>query len=100
MKKIAFAAILSASFALAACGSSDSANEAASPDNVEMPAEEAVGGIDAAATPAVDAAATETGTATDAASAAGTEAASTGATPAAAATGVPAGNGPPPPAKQ
>lgn len=98
MKKIAFAALVSASFALAACGSSDSANEAASPDNVEMPAEEAVGGVDAAATPAVDAAATETGTATDAAA---SDAASTGATPPAApATGVPAGDGPPPPAKK
>ena len=96
MKKIAFATLVSASFALAACGSSDSANEAASPDNVEMPAEEAVGGIDAAATPAADAAATETGTATDAA----IEAASTGATSAAPATGVPAGDGPPPPAKK
>lgn len=98
MKKIAFAALVSASFALAACGSSDSANEAASPDNVEMPAEEAVGGVDAAATPAVDAAATETATATDAAA---SDAASTGATPpAASATGVPAGDGPPPPAKK
>ncbi len=96
MKKIAFATLVSASFALAACGSSDSANEAASPDNVEMPAEEAVGGIDAAATPAADAAATETGTATDAA----IEAASTGASSAAPATGVPAGDGPPPPAKK
>lgn len=97
MKKIAFATLLSASFALAACGSSDSANEAASPDNVEMPAEEAVGGIDAAATPAADAAATETGAASDAA----TAATSAGATPAAAAaTGVPAGDGPPPPAKK
>lgn len=76
MKKIAFATLVSVSFALAACGSSDSANEAASPDNVEMPAEEAVGGVDAAATPAVDAAATETGTATDAASDAATAAAS------------------------
>ncbi len=97
MKKFAFATLLSASFALAACGSSDSANEAASPDNVEMPAEEAVGGIDAAATPAADAAATETGAASDAA----TAAASAGATPAAApATGVPAGEGSPPPAKK
>ena len=97
MKKIAFATLVSASFALAACGSSDSANEAASPDNVEMPAEEAVGGVDAAATPAVDAAATETGTASDAAS----DAASTGATAAASGTSVPAGDGaPPPPAKQ
>ena len=96
MKKIAFATLVSVSFALAACGSSDSANEAASPDNVEMPAEEAVGGVDAAATPAADAAATETGTATDTAS----DAASTGATPAASANSVPAGDGPPPPAKK
>ncbi len=97
MKKIAYATLVSASLALAACGSSDSANEAASPDNVEMPAEEAVGGVDAAATPAVDAEATETGTATEAAS----DAASTGATPPAApSTGVPAGDGPPPPAKK
>jgi uncharacterized protein YcfL len=96
MKKIAFATLVSASFVLAACGSSDSANEAASPDNVEMPAEEAVGGIDAAATPAVDAAATETGSADAAAS----DAATTGAT-GAPATGVPAGDGvPPPPVKQ
>lgn len=92
MKKIAFAALVSASFALAACGSSDSANEAASPDNVEMPAEEAVGGVDAAATPAVDAAATETGTATDAAA---SDAATAGATAAPA-----DGDGAPPPAKQ
>jgi len=92
MKKIAFAALVSASFALAACGSSDSANEAASPDNVEMPAEEAVGGVDAAATPAVDAAATETGTATDAVA---SDAATAGATAAPA-----AGDGAPPPAKQ
>lgn len=94
MKKIAFATLVSASIALAACGSSDSANEAASPDNVEMPAEEAVGGVDAAATPAVDPAATETG-------AVPTETASEGATAGATATSVPAGDGaPPPPAKQ
>ena len=94
MKKIAFATLVSAAFALAACGSSDSANEAASPDNVEMPAEEAVGGIDSAATPAAEAAATETGAASDAASDSATGAAS------APATGVPAGDGPPPPAKK
>ena len=91
------ALLLALCLALAACGSSDSANEAASPDNVEMPAEEAVGGVDAAATPAADAAATETGMASDAAA---TATASTGATPAASASGVPAGDGPPPPAKK
>ncbi|MFN5903877.1 MAG: hypothetical protein ACK439_13040, partial [Novosphingobium sp.] len=72
MKKIAFATLVSASIALSACGSSDSADEAASPDNVEMPAEEAVGGVDAAATPAVDPAATAT-TAPDAAASAPAE---------------------------
>lgn len=66
MKKIACVALVSASLALAACGSSDSANEAASPDNVEMPAEEAVSDLDPAATPATDAEATAT-TAPDAA---------------------------------
>ena len=60
MKKIACVALVSASLALAACGSSDSANEAASPDNVEMPAEEAVSDLDPAATPATDAEATAT----------------------------------------
>lgn len=62
MKKIAFATLVSAGLALAACGSADSANEAASPDNVEMPAEEAVADVDAAATPAADPAATATAT--------------------------------------
>lgn len=60
MKKIAFATLISAGLALAACGSADSANEAASPDNVEMPAEEAVADVDAAATPAADPAAAAT----------------------------------------
>lgn len=90
MKKIAFATLVSASIALAACGSSDSANEAASPDNVEMPAEEAVGGIDSAATPAADAAATEAAVPSESATGAAS----------APATGVPAGDGPPPPAKK
>lgn len=53
-----FAFAAAAAFALSACGSSDSANEAAQADNVEMPAEEAVGDLDPAATPAADAAAT------------------------------------------
>ncbi|MET0588678.1 MAG: hypothetical protein ABWZ75_09165 [Novosphingobium sp.] len=80
MKKIAYAAFASAAaLALTACGSSDSASEEAVAENVEMPAEEAVGGVDAtpvpeAATPAAtdaasDAAAT-TPAATDAATAA------------------------------
>jgi hypothetical protein len=76
MKKIAYAAFASAAaLALAACGNSDGANEEASAENVEMPAEEAVGGVDAtpvpeaATTPATDAAAA-TPAPTDTASAA------------------------------
>lgn len=69
MKKIAYAAFSAvAALALSACGSSDSAKEEAAPDNVEMPAEEAMGNVDAAAVPAVDASAS--GAATAAATAA------------------------------
>lgn len=50
---VAFATL--AALALAACGKSDSAKEEAQPENVEMPAEEAVGDIDA--TPVADASA-------------------------------------------
>ncbi len=67
MKKIAYATFTAiAVLALAACGSSDSANEEAAPDNVEMPAEEAMGNVDAA--PAVDASAIASDAATAAAS--------------------------------
>lgn len=66
MKKIAYAVFASAAaLALTACGSSDSASEEAVAENVEMPAEEAVGGVDAvpvpeaATPPATDAAATD-----------------------------------------
>lgn len=53
MKKFAvFAFAASAALALAACGSSESAKEEAQPDNVEMPAEEAV--PDSAGTPVAD----------------------------------------------
>jgi hypothetical protein len=56
MKKIALAAFASvAVLALAACGSSDKASEGAQAENVEMPAEEAMSGVDAGATPAADA---------------------------------------------
>lgn len=48
---LAFAA--SAALALAACGSADSAKEDVQADNVEIPAEETVGDIDA--TPVADA---------------------------------------------
>ena len=54
MKKLLAAAFVSsAALALAACGQSESAKEEAQADNVEMPAEEAVGDIDA--TPVADA---------------------------------------------
>lgn len=58
MKKLApFALASAAALVLAACGSSESAKEEAMADNVELPAEEALGDIDAAATPVADAAA-------------------------------------------
>ncbi len=64
MNRIAtFAFVAAAAMALAGCGKSDSANEAAQADNVEMPAEEAVNALDETATPAADA----SGMATDAA---------------------------------
>ena len=54
MKKLATAAFAAAvALTLAACGRSDSAKDGAQADNVEMPAEEAVGDIDA--TPVADA---------------------------------------------
>ena len=55
MTKLASLALAVTALALAGCGSSESAKEQAQPENVEMPAEEAVGDIDA--TPAADAAA-------------------------------------------
>lgn len=58
MKKLAsYVLVTAAAFVLAACGSSESAKEEAQADNVELPAEEAVGDIDAAATPVADSAA-------------------------------------------
>lgn len=74
MKKIAYAALASAAaLALTACGSSDKASESATAENVEMPAEEAMSGVDASAAPAADAAAAPgaeaSGAASDAAAA-------------------------------
>ncbi len=54
MKKIVAGAFFPAAFALSACSSSDSAKEQAQPDNVEMPAEEAVGDVAGGATPVAD----------------------------------------------
>lgn len=56
MKKFSALALLAtASFALVACGNSESAKEEAMADNVEMPAEEAI--PDDAGTPVADASA-------------------------------------------
>ena len=69
MKKFAYAAMASAAtLMLAACGSSDKASEGATAENVEMPAEEAMTGVDAGAVPASDAAAAPGAEATAAAS--------------------------------
>lgn len=52
MRTIAHALFTSAAaLALAACGSSDSASELAEPENVELPAEEAMSNVDAGAAP-------------------------------------------------
>jgi hypothetical protein len=53
MKRYFAPIILAASLALSACGGSKSAGDAGS-DSVEMPAEEAMSGLDAAATPMAD----------------------------------------------
>jgi hypothetical protein len=72
MKKIASAILAPAALlALAACGSSDSASEGATAENVEMPAEEAMTTVDPAAAPATDAAAAPGATEAAAAPAAG-----------------------------
>jgi hypothetical protein len=56
MKKFSLVTLASAAaLALTACGQSESAKEEAQADNVEMPAEEAVGDVDA--TPVADASA-------------------------------------------
>ena len=56
MKKYAALVFASAAaLALSACGKSDSAKEEGQPENVEMPAEEAMGNVDA--TPVADASA-------------------------------------------
>lgn len=69
MTRIAYAAMVSAAvLLLSACGSSDKASEGATAENVEMPAEEAMSGVDAGAAPASDAAAAPGGEASAAAS--------------------------------
>ena len=49
-----FALCGAAILALAGCGHSDKANEAASADNVEMPAEESMSGLPSSAVPQAD----------------------------------------------
>ena len=68
--------------ALAGCGHSDKANAPAAADNVEIPAEETMSGLDASAQPSPDPAATASDEATSAADAT---------------TEVASGNGAPPP---
>lgn len=60
MKKFAFAVTACAAvLALAGCGSSNDATEQASPDNVEIPAEEAVNTVEAQPAPDTGSTATE-----------------------------------------
>jgi hypothetical protein len=69
MKTIAYTALACAAvLSLAACGKSDKASEEATAENVEMPAEEAMSGVDATAAPASDAAAAPGAVASGAAS--------------------------------
>lgn len=75
MIKIAYPALASAALLLSACGSSDKASEGATPENVEMPAEEAMSGVDEGASPASDAAAAPSAEASAAASGAAAPAA-------------------------
>ena len=50
-KSLLLAVASAATLALAGCGSSDNANEQASPDNVEMPAEESMSTVPAGPLP-------------------------------------------------
>ena len=69
MKNIAcFTLACAAALSLAACGKSDKASEEATAENVEMPAEEAMSGVDATAAPASEAVAAPGAAATGAAS--------------------------------
>ena len=58
-KTVSFALAAAASLALSACGSSDNANEQATPDNVEMPAEETMSTVAAMPSPDKGESATE-----------------------------------------
>ncbi len=60
LKLLTIAACAAATLTLTACGHSDKANDAASADNVEMPAEETMSGLAASAVPQADPSATST----------------------------------------
>ena len=60
IKLLTLTTCAAATLALAACGHSDKASEAASADNVEMPAEESMSGLGPSAVPQVDPSATAT----------------------------------------
>ncbi len=59
-RPLAMALCAAATLALSACGHSDKANEAASADNVEMPAEETMSGLAGSAMPQADPSASAT----------------------------------------
>jgi hypothetical protein len=59
-KLLTIPALAAATLALASCGRSDKASDAASADNVEMPAEEAMSGLAGSAMPLADPSATAT----------------------------------------
>ncbi|MDP9056942.1 MAG: hypothetical protein M3N34_06385 [Pseudomonadota bacterium] len=59
-KLLNLALCAAATLALAGCGHSDKADEAASADNVEMPAEESMSGLPGSAVPQADPSATAT----------------------------------------
>ena len=66
MKKFVLASITAAAaLTLGACGSTDGANEAATAENVEMPAEEAMTEVEPAAAPVADPSANATGNVAD-----------------------------------
>lgn len=67
MKKFAYTGLAALAFTLTACGGSDKASEEAQAENVELPAEEAVGTLDEEAMPVEEVVVTETETETPAA---------------------------------
>ncbi len=60
ISRLTIAACAATTLALAGCGHSDNASDAASADNVEMPAEETMSGLAVSAVPQADPSATAT----------------------------------------